>query len=255
MMRLIWIFLSTLSLLTAEQYPMRFEGFFPEFEKKPLDLIAKFLPENPIIFEAGAHYGTDTLNFAKRWPKATIISFEPNPHAFQIFSETTKDLTHVLKNNLAVNNYNGTAILHVCHGSTGDNPIYEGASSLLEPSEWMQIHYQGPKVEVPCVILDDWCKENGFDHIDFMWLDLEGLEHQVLQSSPHILSRVKVIFTETNFLEFRKGMSQFKSLREFLTNSGFTLFSHWYAEGMQGNAIFVKKEVFPLGFKVFKERG
>jgi 2-O-methyltransferase len=242
-------FVFSFSRVECEQYPARFEGFFGEYEKRKLDLIAKFLPDDPVIFEAGGHYGIDTIKFAERWLNATIISFEPNPHAFEKLLETTKGIVNIHGYNLAVNNYNGTATLNVCYGTNGDDPIFEGASSLLEPSEWMKIHYQGPKIEVPCVILDDWCRENSFDHIDFMWLDLEGLEFHVLQSSPRILDKVKIIYTETNFLEFRKGMTQFKDLKRFLEESGFRMLSHWYFEGLQGDAIFVKREIFNLGFK------
>lgn len=241
---LIFSFLFFSSKTNCEQYPSRFEGFFEENGGRPEDLIAKFLPDNPMVFEAGGHYGYDTVRFAKKWPQGIIISFEPNPHAFTKLLEATKNLDNVCARNLAVNNYNGIAVLNVCYGTNGDNPIFEGASSLLEPSEWMQIHYQGPKFEVPCVVLDDWCQENDIDHIDFMWLDLEGLELQVLKSSPKILTKVKVIYTETNFLEFRKGMTQYKDLKDFLESSGFQMLSHWYAEGFQGNAIFVKKELF-----------
>jgi hypothetical protein len=99
-------------------------------------------------------------------------------------------------------------------------------------------------VGVSCVILDDWCKKNNVDHIDFMWLDLEGLELQILQSSPLILNTVKVIYTETNFYEFRKNMTQYGALKEFLNSSGFRLLSHWYAQAHQGNAIFVRKEIY-----------
>lgn len=251
-LRLALVFLGLwLSFLRAEceQYPARFEGFFQEYGGRRLDLIAKFLPNDPVIFEAGGHYGEDTIRFATRWPMGTILTFEPNPHAFEKLLETTKGVPNVHSYNLAVNNYNGTDILHVCYGTEGDNPVFEGASSLLEPIEWMEKHYQGPSIEVPCVILEDWCETNHFDHIDFMWLDLEGLELQILESSPRVLSKVKVIYTETNFLEFRKGMTQFKDLEKFLGNSGFRLLSHWYAEGFQGNAIFIRGELFELGFK------
>ncbi len=246
---LIFSFLCFLPRVNCEQYTNRFEGFFEEYGAKPEDLIAKFLPDDPVVFEAGGHYGCDTIRFATRWPKGTIISFEPNPHAFAKLLESTKDFINVYAYNLAINDYNGIAVLNVCYGDNGDNPAFEGASSLLNASEWMKIHYQGPKLEVSCVVLDDWCRANDIDHIDFMWLDLEGLELQVLKSSLKTLEKVKVIYTETNFLEFRREMTQFKDLKTFLENFGFQLLSHWYAEGFQGNAIFVKKELFELGFK------
>jgi FkbM family methyltransferase len=249
-MRMLMFFGVLTSLLVAEceQYPARFEGFFEQYGGRRLDLIAQFLPYAPVIFEAGGHYGIDTIKIAKRWPRGTVISFEPNPNAFKLLSEATQDTVNIHAYNLAVNTYNGTAILNICYGTNGNEVLSEGASSLLEPSEWMKIHYKGPKVEVPCVVLDDWCQSHEIDHIDFMWLDLEGLELQVLKSSPRILEKVNVIYTETNFLEFRLGMTQFTDLKTHLENSGFKMLSHWYYEGLQGDAIFVKRELFELVF-------
>ncbi len=225
-------------------YPPRFEGLFEEYNTKRLDLIARFLPEDPTIFEAGGHYGDDTLRFAAKWPKAQIVTFEANPAAFDKFREKTKDIPNVHGYNLAVNNHNGKTILYVCYGDYGNNPVFEGASSLLEPSDWTKKNYQGPQLIVPCVVLDDWCTNRGHRGFDFLWLDLEGLELQVLQSSPRVVESAKVIYTETNFLEFRKGMTQFKSLRQFLENSGFKLLAHWYAENFQGDAIFLKEDLY-----------
>ncbi|MBS0628657.1 MAG: FkbM family methyltransferase [Verrucomicrobia bacterium] len=229
-----------------DPYPARYEGL-PIYEKSSgqhLEIIGKIIPSDPVIFEAGGHYGDDTVRFALHWPLATIISFEANPHAYEKFLETTSRFPNIHGYNLAVNTYNGVALLHVCHGSHGDNPVFEGASSLLEASKYMEKNYQGPKVRVPCVILDDWCKSNAVDHIDFMWLDLEGLELQTLISSPKVLGTVKVIYTETNFQSFRKGMTQYSDLKTFLEKSGFRLLAHWYAKDFQGNAIFVRNELY-----------
>lgn len=225
----------------ADPYPWRFEGICQEFKDNPLDLIKAFIPKDPVIFEAGGHYGVDTARFSNKWPDAHIISFEPNPNAFEKLLALSIEQVNIFPYQLAVANFNGAGILHVCYGTSGNDPIFEGASSLLPASEGMKIHYQGPKVMVDCVILDDWCKVNGVSKIDFMWLDLEGMELQVLKSSPDILKTVSVIYTETNFQEFRIGMTQYAALRSFLEKSGFHLLSHWYQENLQGNAIFVKR--------------
>lgn len=227
--------------LNAHNYPERFEGIIHCKETEVLDLISRIITKDPIILEAGAHYGIDTVKFVKTWPNATILSFEPNPNAYERLIHATKNFDIVKPYNLALSNYNGEATLHVCYGTEGNEVVFEGASSLLEASEGMKIHYQGPKVTVPCVVLDDFCKENGIDHIDFMWLDMAGMENQALKSSPEILKTVSMIFVETNFQEFRIGMSQYSELKSFLEESGFTLLSHWYYEGLQGNALFMRK--------------
>lgn len=227
-------------------YIPKFEGHFREYETHPLDLIARFLPNNPYIFEAGAHYGDDTVRFIQKWPNSTIYSFEPNPHAYGMLIDRVKDYFNVNSQNIAIADHNGTATFYVCYGSFGNEPIYEGASSLLPPSDFMKQHYQGPRIEVDCVILDDWCRANNVKGFDFMWMDMEGYELQALSSSPEILSTVKAIFVETNFQNFRIGMTQYADLRTFLENNGFQLLSHWYAEGYQGNAIFVRNELYPF---------
>lgn len=232
--------LYALSLCANDYYPYRFEGVGEEYLHRPLDLISIFIPNDPIIFEAGGHYGVDTDRLSKKWPKGTVHSFEPNPNAFQKLSEVAAERENVNIYPLAVANFNGMSTFCVCYGTTGDNPVFEGASSLLPASEGMKIHYQGPQVEVECVVLDDWCKKNHVNKIDFMWLDLEGMELQTLQSSPEILSTVSAIYVETNFQEFRYGMTQYAALKGFLEASGFRQLSHWYNQGLQGNAIFIR---------------
>ena len=225
-------------MLSTSHADCAFEGYFEEYDERRLDLIAKFIPNDPVIFEAGGFDGEDTVRFARLWPHSTIISFEANPLVFEKLLETTFGIPNIHCYNLAVNNFNGTAILHVCDA----NP---GASSILEASPLIPFHYyyQGPKIKVPCVVLDDWCRENNIDHIDFMWLDIEGLEMQVLKSSPKILEGIKVIYTETNFQKFRKDMTQYQDLKNFLEASGFNLLAHWYIPNWQGDAIFVRKEL------------
>lgn len=236
--------LSFVEELTYE-YPLRFEGVYSEYGDKRLDLVAKFIPNNPVIFEAGGHYGYDTVEMSHKWPRARVLSFEPNPYAFKKFLKTTQGISNIEGYPLAVGMHNGTATLNICEFDATEDPAYGMSGSLLESSDWMEEGYKGPHVSVPCVVLDDWSHENNVSHIDFMWLDLEGYELQFLQSSPEILNTVKVIYAETNFKEFRKGMTQYSQLKDFLEKSGFRLLSHWYSRGLQGDAIFIKNELYP----------
>lgn len=223
-----------------------YEGLNPAWKQadtvgERLKIIEQFLPINPMVFEAGAKDGDDSIKLAAKWPAGKIISFEPNPHQFVKYIEKSLKFNNMSGYNLAVNTYNGTTKFYLCWGTGGTDPVFEGASSILEASDPMKVHYMGPEIEVPCVILDDWCKDNGITNFDFMWLDLEGFELQLLQSSPRILRTVKLVYTETNFFEFRKGTTQFGALKQYLESQGFRLIAHWYNEGLQGDAIFIRK--------------
>jgi FkbM family methyltransferase len=208
-----------------------------------LEIVKKFISSNPTIFEVGAFDGNDSLKLARMWPKGSIISFEANPVRYAQYQEKAQNFNNMAGYNLAVNTYNGHAEFFLCWGTHGKDSIFEGASSLLPASKSMEIHYMGPKIQVPCVVLDDWCKENQVEKLEFMWLDLEGFEIQFLKSSPEILKTTKVIYTETNFYQFREGTTQYFELKTYLESIGFELIAHWYNEGLQGDAIFVRNEI------------
>lgn len=247
--------IASMPLLFSAYNDRHYEGLKPDWEAANhslsgrLNIINQFLPENPIVFEVGGKDGDDSVKLAQMWPAGRIISFEANPHQFQFYKEKALNFPNMTGYNLAVNTYNGFATFHLCWGTNGTDPVFEGASSLLEASEAMAIHYMGPDITVPCVVFDDWCKENQVNVVDFMWLDLEGFESQFLSSSPDILSTVKVIYTETNFFKFREGTTQFYDLKRLLASHGFTLIAHWYNEGLQGDAVFVRtSELKKLGY-------
>lgn len=249
--RAAFLFLVVTGHLCAETSPyvLQFEGQFEELFRRSetpsgrYDLISKIIDPDDVILEAGAFDGSDTIGLAKMVPEGKVISFEPNPPRYLELVERTKNLGNVSTFPFALGEKNGTITFYVCYGAQYD-PVYEGASSVLPPSESMKINYQGPRIEVPCFVLDHWCKENNQSKIDFMWLDLEGYELQVLRSSPQILSTVKAMYVETNFYEFRKGMTQYKDLRIFLEKNGFRLLAHGYYKGYQGNAIFIRADLF-----------
>lgn len=230
--------------LFGENYPHKFEGSFVGWEHKRLDLISFFLPISPTILQAGGHYGSETLNFAHCWPYSKIHSFEPNPHSFEILSSNTANINNIQVYNLALNDYTGIAPFYVCYGSTGKDVAFEHASSLLKPSECMEMHYQGPLINVECTSLDDWCSQNAIAPIDFICLNLQGSELQVLKNSPKTLKALTCLSIHTNFFPFRIGTSHYPELKSYLEKSGFQLLAHWYKEGLEGDAIFIKNEYF-----------
>lgn len=236
------------SLLFSYFNERLYEGVNPAWKdhetvEARLQILAHFLPENPIVFEVGAKDGEESVKFAKKWPHGTILSFEANQNQFVKYLTRSESFSNMHGYNLAVNTYNGFATFHLCWGSNGNDPIFEGASSLLEPFGPYKNDYKGPIITVPCVVFDDWCRDHAVKAIDFIWLDIEGFELQFLKSSQEILKTVKVIYTETNFSKFREGTTQFVELKSYLESIGFKPIAHWYNEGLQGDAIFVRKEL------------
>ena len=79
-----------------------------------------------------------------------------------------------------------------------------------------ETNYNDVQMTLPCMTLDDWASFYSVDHIDFMWLDMEGAEYYMLSASPKILQTTKVILSEINFKSFREGHTLYDTLKPFL---------------------------------------
>ena len=203
-----------------------------------ISIVEPFLPLNPYILEAGAHSGEDTAIFAEKWPQGQVFAFEPVPHFFQLV------LKHLKSKNIS----NVTAFPFGLFSSTGDRAFYYsqscgGASSYLPDGKLKDIDYNDTQMTLPCMTLDDWALKHGIDHIDFMWLDMEGAEYHMLSASSEILKTVKVILTELNFRSFREGHTLYDTLKPFLEAQGFTLHMIWGSPYWQGTGLFIRTEL------------
>lgn len=203
------------------------------------------LPDNPVIVHVGAYLGQETCNAAQIWPAAKIFAIEANPRAY---IEMLKYIAATQFNNikthyLAIGDHNGTAPFYLCRGPKGDDIFYEHASSLLPLSPDLGWNDPGP-IEVPCMILDDWCQLNNIEHIDILRIELEGFELQALQCSPNILKKVKIIYLHSIFSSDRVGMTTYFELKDFLYKSNFVVLAHRYTLGERGNAVYVSQELF-----------
>ena len=244
--------LLSIGLVHAEEYLAKFDGLLGSPQAKISNCISNayfFLPYNPTIVEIGGYEGELSHYMAKASPKGRVIVFEPNPRAFERLLQLSNNYSNILPINSAVHSYNGTAKLYLCHGIYADEVSLEPWSSLLPEQDKPSKYFKGPVLEVPCVVLDDWCRQNQIDHIDMLRVDVEGLELPILQSSPEILKTVLVVSTKTHFTAFRKGTTQFPELKKFLESAGFEMLSHWYREGTHGEALFVKKYMYDALFR------
>lgn len=199
-------------------------------------LIRPFLPQNPIILEAGCHSGDDTVILTKSWPEGMVYAFEPVEKCVGFAHQELlrNNVKNAKRFSLALSKISG---IQTFYYSTSIG----AASSLLESNDLCD--YQDIPLQVNGTNLDEWASTNKVNHIDFMWLDMEGNEYHVLNSAPTILKTVKVIISEVNFREFRKGTTQYIDLYNLLVNNGFKLYKIWGNLQWQGTALFVRADL------------
>lgn len=161
--------------------------------------IYKFSHDNdsPLIIDCGANIGLATLFFKHHFPNAKILAFEPDPHIFNVLSEN-------------VGNFSFKDIeLHqkaVWINDDGVNFVQEGGFSGRIPIE----SDRGIKIKVPSVDLSEVLKN--YEEIDFLKIDIEGAEYEVIMRINSQLKKVKHLF-----LEYHSKKDQPQTLHELLS--------------------------------------
>ena len=204
----------------------------------PKKYIKRYLPENPVIIEAGAHIGSDTLEMAKLWQNATIHAFEPVPHLFQILEKNTKDIPNIHIYSLALSAETGEVDMHISSGESN------ASSSILAPKEHKDVHpnvlFQ-EKITVKSTTIDDWARQHKIHKIDMLWLDLQGFELPVLKKSGSILRDLNVIYTEVNLIENYENNATYTELKNWLSTQGFVVKREALAWKDAGNVLFIRE--------------
>jgi FkbM family methyltransferase len=203
----------------------------------PIDTISDYLPEAPVIIEAGAHIGVDTLKLNQRWPKAKIYAFEPVPDIFKQLKAKTKSVKNIFCYPFAVGQKETTMQIYVSSGES------DGSSSLLKPKEHLSLH---PEVafekttRVKVTTIDKWAQQNSITQVDFLWLDLQGYELAALKGAAEMLQSVKAIHTEVNLVEVYRGAPLYGELKQWLEKKGFKVVFEAIDWADGGNVLFAR---------------
>src|SRR5690242_14156265 len=112
---------------------MKFSKKIIENEKINKVYIKRYLPNNPVIIDAGANNGGDSIEMARLYSsRAKIYAFEPLPAAFKELKRNTRRYKNIKAYRLALSNQNGEQELYVSSGAS------TGSSSLLRPDTHLQ---------------------------------------------------------------------------------------------------------------------
>jgi 2-O-methyltransferase len=220
------------------------------FATSDLDFLAQFLPSNPVIVEAGAHDGSDTIRISRFWPQGTIYAFEPRLDVYERLCERIKNCQNITTWPIALGNSVGYADFYLSSPTTkgiSDGWEANSQSSLLPPLKenwpkaWDELVDFSQIIKVNITTLDNWAKENHIEKIDFLWLDMQGSECQMLKASPQLLQTVKVIKTEISRKALYKDCILFPEYKQWLEKQGFICIQE--DNGFHGDAIFIRKEM------------
>jgi FkbM family methyltransferase len=210
---------------------------------KTIEILKNFLPANPIIIEAGAFDGKDTLKMVQQWPAATIHAFEPLPEIYERLKNNTQKFDNIHCYPFALSDHTGSSLFYISEHPNRAG-IASQAGSLHKPKERLS---RSPLIfprtaHVQTITLDEWAVQNGIESIDLLWLDTQGHELAILQAAPYMLQRISVIVAEVSFIESYEGQPLYEDVVAWMGQHGFEHVGRDFADittSFFGNALFV----------------
>jgi FkbM family methyltransferase len=134
-----------------------------------------FSKPNPFIIDCGANIGFSIIKFKMQYPNCSILAFEPDEKNFDLLKENTKQFSDIQLENKAVWNIDTTLNFNMSgtQGSAFDTTNTETKA-------------------VTAVRLKKYLEQP----VDFLKIDIEGAEYEVLMDCREELKNVDKLFVE-----------------------------------------------------------
>lgn len=190
-----------------------------------------------VVVNLGSREGNEDVCFATNFPKARVISFEPNPATYPLVLETTAPHPTITPCNLAATDKEGTIDFY--QNITGNH----GASSIFPKSgryDYIENYVQN-KIQVKSVRLDNFLASIGVRKVDLLWADIQGAELAAFKGMGSLIDGVKCICTEIEYKPIYLGQPLYEEVKAFLEGKGFReLHKTCRYDNFWGDAIFVR---------------
>jgi FkbM family methyltransferase len=190
--------------------------------RDPFDLIRKYLADwNPdVIFDVGANVGQSATVYASRFPEARVHSFEPSPETYRHLVEAMAQFPQVTTHNIALGRSEARSRLTQSRQSAL-NHLVPPTQDATEGTVEVQVR---SGIEV--------MRGLGVERIDYLKIDTEGHDLEVLHGFLPELDRVDFIQVEAGMNPYNTTHVPFGSLDGLLQGAGFHLF-HIFEQKME----------------------
>ena len=188
-------------------------GTYEELEAK---IMEEKIETGNIVVDIGANIGLHTLNMARIVGNTgQVFAFEPDPSNFEI-----------LKKNVKINNYKNIILEQKAVGDKhGRTTLYQsdhpGKHRIFPQTEQAK-----SQVQVELTNLDNYFDSDMIDKINFIKIDVEGMEFGVLKGMKNILKnnkKIKILFEFVPKDTIEAGFIPIELL-DYLTSNGFKLY-------------------------------
>ena len=198
--------------------------------------ILKFLKKNNLIkfnifFDVGAHKGESINFFLKNFIIKKIYSFEASSINYQkLYIAKNIYQKKFLQSDIIIENY----ALGEKNADVYLNQSFESSSSTLNQINSDSNYFKKKKkllknnnenfftsIKVKMITLKDYIEKNKIDHIDFLKIDTEGYEFEVLEGLQNKISNVGLIMFEHHYDDMIKKSYKYSHISKLLKDNDF----------------------------------
>ena len=177
---------------------------------------------NPIFLDIGAGEAESINRFKNILPYSIIHSFEPIEERIQIIKSWLQTFPH--NNNITLN-----------HCAMGDKieekQFYVNGktknSSFLKLNQKNKIDFLKKEIKIDVNTVDNYVKQNNINHIDYLKIDTQGYEEEVLKGSIETLKSgiVKYIEVEIILSDYYEKTTNFYNMEKILLPLNYRLYN------------------------------
>jgi FkbM family methyltransferase len=183
------------------------------FEPDTTDTFAKFVQERFVVLDIGANIGATTVQLSRQvGSDGTVYAFEPHPTTFKHLVHTIElsNLLNVKPIPTGLGDNTASVTLQFNPTSTGWGSVYGNGETYTTSTQ------------VSIVKLDDFVIDNNVQRVDFIKIDVEGYELEVMRGGRNTIDKYKpIIQFEYNKQASQNGKWTFSQAYDLLSECGY----------------------------------
>jgi FkbM family methyltransferase len=189
--------------------------------------LAALLDQPLAVVDVGCRWG-----FADAWEdlgdRCEIVGFEPDAVESEGLREHYRDRPWVRIVPHALGAAPGGATLYITR-EPACSSVYRPIDEVVDRHPRLEPQRMVRSEGIELITLDGWCAENAFDTVDFIKLDTQGSELDILRGAERALESVSIVQTEVEFNPMYDGQPLFGDIDRFLRERGFVL---WHFDNL-----------------------
>ena len=209
-------------------------NFFDFFHKKRMLNFLKKMKLNDfnVVFDVGAHKGETIDLYLKHFNIEKLYSFEPNYFSFNFLKKkidkikNIKNKTEITIENIALGKENQQITMkHLDESSSSTIKEINTDSNYFKRKQKLLLNLKNKnffsEISAQQMCLDEYMSKKNISKIDFLKIDTEGYEFEVLSGAKKNIKNVNLVLFEHHYHDMIKKNYKFSNLHDLLNKNNF----------------------------------